>query len=72
MLKRKEVLSKLGIPESAQDVQLYSITGYPFCNTSRFTMKSLRGEINPVRLKQNFLEYLDGFSHDVQDIIDKF
>lgn len=72
VLKQKEVLSKLGIPESAQDVQLYSITGYPFCNTSRFTMKSLRGEINPVRLKQNFLEYLDGFSHDVQDIIDKF
>ena len=37
VLKQKEVLSKLGIPESAQDVQLYSITGYPFCNTSRFT-----------------------------------
>jgi type I restriction enzyme M protein len=35
-------------------------------------MKSLRGETNPIRLKQNFLEYLDGFSRDVQDIIEKF
>lgn len=72
VLKQKEVLMEAGIPESAQETMLYGITGYPFCNTSRFTMKSLRGEINAIRLKQNFLEYLDGFSHDVQDIIDKF
>ena len=26
----------------------------------------------PLRLKQNFLEYLDGFSKDVQDIVEKF
>ena len=71
VLKRKEVLSKLGIPESAQDVQLYSITGYPFCNTSRFTMKKLKVEVDPKRFKMNFIEYLNGYSKDVQDIIDK-
>lgn len=72
VLKQKEWLSQTGIPEEAQEVSLYELTGYPFCNISRFTMKSLRGEVSPTRLKQNFLEYLDGFSRDVQDIIDKF
>lgn len=72
VLKQKELLTSLNIPENAQEQSLFGVTKYPFCNTSKFTMKALRGEINPIRLKRNFLEYLDGFSHDVQDIIEKF
>ena len=72
VLKQKKQLDERQIPQASQEQVLFGITHYPFCNTSRFTMKSLRGETNPIRLKQNFLEYLDGFSHDVQDIIDKF
>lgn len=48
------------------------ITGYPFYNTSNFTMKLLKNEIDPQRLKMNVIEYFNGFSPDVQDIIDKF
>ena len=72
VLKQKKRLDEMGLPDDAQEQVLFNITKYPFCNTSRFTMKSLRGETNPVRLKSDFEEYLDGFSRDVQDIIEKF
>lgn len=55
-----------------QDPILYRVTGYPFYNTSLFTMKTLKSETDPLRLKMNFTDYLNGFSRDVQDIIDKF
>lgn len=51
---------------------LTPITGYPFYNTSAFTMSTLKNEIDPQRLKMNIIEYFNGFSQDVQDIIDKF
>lgn len=51
---------------------LTQVTGYPFYNTSAFTMKTLKNEIDPQRLKMNTIEYFNGFSEDVQDIIDKF
>lgn len=51
---------------------LTQVTGYPFFNTSAFTMKTLKNEIDPQRLKMNVIEYFNGFSLDVQDIIDKF
>jgi len=51
---------------------LTPVTGYPFYNTSAFTMKTLKNEIDPQRLKMNIIEYFNGFSQDVQDIIDKF
>jgi type I restriction enzyme M protein len=70
ILKQKEQLDKQNITN--QSPVLMAITKYPFYNTSRFTMKSLTSETNPARLKMNFLEYLDGYSRDVQDIIEKF
>ena len=60
------------MPEESQDQQLCQITGYPFYNTSAFTMKILRSETDNTRLRQNFEAYLDGFSIHVQDIIGKF
>ena len=50
---------------------LPQVTGYPFYNTSAFTMSTLKNEIDPQRLKMNVLEYFNGFSPDVQDAIDK-
>ncbi len=70
LLKQKEQLDKMGITN--QSPVLMTITKYPFYNTSKFTMKTLTSETNPMRLKMNFLEYLDGYSKDVQDIIEKF
>lgn len=72
VLEQKGYLTKVGIPEDVQEQSLNAVSGYPFHNTSRFTMKSFRTYTNPISLKQDFIEYLDGFSHDVQDIIDKF
>lgn len=70
VLEKKAVMDKAGIAN--QEPVIFSITGYPFCNTSRFTMKKLKAEVDPLRLKMNFIEYLNGYSKDVQDIIDKF
>jgi type I restriction enzyme M protein len=72
VIKQKSVLDGLNIPQEAQECQLFAITKHPFCNTSRFTMKSLRGNNSPRGLVRDFKEYLDGFSSDVQDIIEKF
>ena len=70
LLQQKQMLDENHIQN--QDPILYTITGYPFYNTSKFTMKTLKSETDPLRLKMNFTDYLNGFSKDVQDIIDKF
>ena len=70
VLERKAQLDAANI--SNQEPVLFQVTGYPFCNTSRFTMKKLKAEVDPKRFKMNFIEYLNGYSKDVQDIIDKF
>jgi type I restriction enzyme M protein len=45
-------------------------TGLAFYNTSAFTMKKLLTD--PKNIDANFLDYLNGFSENVQDIISKF
>lgn len=70
LLARKKMLDDNNIQN--QDPILYQATGYPFYNTSKFTMKTLKSETDPLRLKMNFKDYLNGFSKDVQDIIEKF
>ena len=70
LLQQKKMLDDNNI--NNQDPILYQVTGYPFYNTSKFTMKTLKSETDPNRLKLNFKDYLNGFSKDVQDIIEKF
>ena len=70
LLAQKKMLDDNNI--SNQDPILFNTTGYPFYNTSLFTMKTLKSETDPLRLKMNFTDYLNGFSKDVQDILDKF
>lgn len=72
LLKQKEMLDANNLPEVSKRQLLMAVTGLPYYNVSPFTMKSLRGENNSQRLLQNFTAYLDGFSSDVQDIINKF
>ncbi|MFT7098169.1 MAG: type I restriction enzyme M protein [Rickettsiales bacterium] len=45
-------------------------SGLAFYNTSQFTMKKLLSD--PKNIDTNFLDYLSGFSENVQDIITKF
>ena len=68
VLKRYEFLEKQKIHD--QKDALAVATGYPFYNTSRFTLKRLLDE--PSHIDANFRAYLDGFSSNVQEIINKF
>ena len=70
VLDKKAFCDKNGLTE--YEPFLTKVTGYPFYNTSAFTMSTLKNEIDPQRLKMNVIEYFNGFSEDVQDIIDKF
>jgi type I restriction enzyme M protein len=72
VLDAKETFEKMGLTSNNIAPNLMRASGLPYYNISRYTLKSLRAETNPQRLLQNFLEYLDGFSTDVQDIIAKF
>lgn len=49
---------------------LREASGYVFYNTSRFTLKSLLG--NPSQMEANLKNYLDGFSDNVKEIVEKF
>lgn len=51
---------------------LCSAAGQAFVNASDFTLKDLKSRTNRQQLKNDFINYLDGFSKNVQDIIDKF
>lgn len=46
---------------------MYKISGYPFYNTSRFTLAELCNDAD--HIKENFKSYVTGFSANVQDIL---
>lgn len=49
---------------------LQGVSGYPFYNTSRYTFESLVAD--PGNIEANFHDYLNGFSENVREIIEKF
>lgn len=55
-----------------QEPALQAAAGQPFFNTSKFSLKDLRNRGNQQQLKADFEDWLDGFSHNVQDIIVNF
>ncbi len=55
-----------------QDLALRSEAKNEFYNISAFTMRDLRSRANRKQLKQDFEAYLDGFSQNVQDILENF
>ncbi|NLA29531.1 MAG: SAM-dependent DNA methyltransferase, partial [Propionibacterium sp.] len=70
VLAMKRTLDQAGIVD--QDAPLRDAAKQDFYNTSGFTLKALRHATNATRLRQNFEAYLDGFSPNVQEIIDNF
>ena len=70
VVQTKATLDKAGIVN--QDAALRQAAGQDFYNTSSFTMKALSSITNAARLKLDFEAYLDGFSPNVQEIIDNF
>ena len=55
-----------------QDQALRQAAGQAFYNTSRFTLRDLRARASQQQLKADFEAYLDGFSPNVQEILDNF
>ena len=70
VLKEKERLDRHGIKD--QDATLCLVAKKSFCNFSLLTMKDLKSRTSKQALKQDFIAYLDGFTKNVQTIIDKF
>lgn len=54
------------------DPALMTIAGQAFVNKSDFTLTDLKSRTNQQQLKKDFIDYLDGFSQNVQEIINKF
>jgi len=70
VLEIKEMLDKSGITE--QRAALCHAAGQAFYNTSRFTLRDLKSRGSQQQLRQDFDAYLDGFSPNVQDILENF
>ncbi|MDR3012591.1 MAG: type I restriction-modification system subunit M [Chitinispirillales bacterium] len=70
VLKMKKMLDDSGIVE--QDKALCSAAKQSFCNSSPFCLKDLTSRAKQQKLKSDFIAYLDGFSSNVQEILDKF
>lgn len=70
VMAMKEILDEAGIAD--QDAPLRDAAKQDFYNTSGFSLQDLRHVSNSTRLRQNFEAYLDGFSLNVQEIIDNF
>ena len=70
VLEMKTSLDKAKIIH--QDQALRRAAGQAFYNTSKFTLRDLKARASQQQLKADFEAYLDGFSPNVQDILEKF
>jgi type I restriction enzyme M protein len=70
VLEMKAKLDRAGITN--QDPALRQAAGQAFYNTSPFTLRDLKARASQQQLRADFEAYLDGFSPNVQDILDKF
>ena len=58
--------------ESSPGPALRQAAGQAFYNTSKFTLRDLKARASQQQLRADFEAYLDGFSPNVQDILEKF
>ncbi|NLU50855.1 MAG: SAM-dependent DNA methyltransferase, partial [Syntrophomonadaceae bacterium] len=70
VLDLKASLDKAGIVH--QDAALRQAAGQAFYNTSPFTLHDFKARASRQQLEADFRAYLDGFSPNVQEIIDNF
>ena len=70
VLDTKETLDEAGVVD--QDFALRQAAGQAFYNTSKFTLRDLRARANRQQLTADFTAYLDGFSPNVQEILENF
>jgi type I restriction enzyme M protein len=70
VLDMKVSLDKAGIVN--QDQALRQAAGQAFHNTSKFTLRDLKARASQQQLRADFEAYLNGFSANVQEILDNF
>ena len=70
VLDMKTLLDKAGVVH--QDQALRQAANQAFYNTSSFTMRDLKARTSQQQLRADFEVYLDGFSPNVQDILENF
>jgi type I restriction enzyme M protein len=70
VLDTKTMLDKAHITE--QQAALKDAAGQSFYNTSKFTLRDLTSRGNQQQLLADFEDYLNGFSPNVQDILENF
>ena len=70
VLDTKQMLDGARITE--QRAALADAAGQAFYNTSRFTLRDLKSRGSHQQLLADFEDYLNGFSPNVQDILDNF
>ncbi len=70
VLDMRERLDEAQVIE--QDAALRQASGQAFYNTSKFTMRDLKARAGRQQLRADFEDYLDGFSPNVQEILDNF
>ncbi|MBA4017003.1 MAG: restriction endonuclease subunit S [Pirellula sp.] len=70
VLDMKKALDKSKVAN--QDAALRQAAEKSFYNTSKFTLRDLRSRASQQQLKADFEAYLDGFSPNVQEILDCF
>jgi type I restriction enzyme M protein len=70
VLETKALLDEAGIND--QDQPLRDAAQQAFYNHSQFTLNDLRNRASRQQLTADFIAYLDGFSPNVQEILDNF
>ena len=70
VMDMKAKLDAAGITNQTE--ALCVAAGQAFCNTSPFRLRDLTARAKQQQLKADFIAYLDGFSPNVQEILQKF
>ncbi len=70
VMRMKKQLDDAGITN--QDAALRQASGQAFYNTSRFRLRDLASRGRQQQLRTDFEAYLDGFSPNIQEVLDKF
>ena len=70
VLRMKEQLDAAGVTN--QDAALRKVSGEAFYNTSAFRLRDLASRSRQQQLRSDFEAYLDGFSPNVQEVLEKF
>ena len=71
VIKMKKTLEASGVTNNI-DEALCTVTKEAFCNSSPWNLRDLKSRTNQQQLKSDFITYLNGFSQNVQEIINKF